>query len=120
MQPAMPPEINASRRSGWLCLTGLAAIVLALAMPGCSSCRVFGFLATFHAGNWGSYFEWTPMRGNLRFMVVCLGLCLVIDGAGLWLLRTRHTLLGNLVFVLYAVPLAGLAVGAYYFLKAVF
>jgi cytochrome c-type biogenesis protein CcmH/NrfF len=115
----MSAEQKSARGNWWLAALGLAVAVYAVIMPGSSQCRVFGFVQTFHQATWGEYLEWVPMRGNLRLILFCLGLWLLVDGVGLWLLRSRRNLLGTLVFLLYAPLLLGLATAAFFLLKSV-
>jgi hypothetical protein len=92
----------------------------ALFLPGSSHHTPLDFTATFQDARWGNCLEWQAIRSNVRIVLISVGLCLLLEGIGLWLLQKRRPRLGNFVFLLYAAPLAGLLLGGYYFLKAVF
>ncbi len=95
-------------------------VAVALLVPGSRPHNIFGFVTSFYDSSWGDYFEWRAARGSLRIILICFGLWLLIDGVGLWLLRSRRTWLGNLVIPLCALPMLGLAVGGFYLLKSLF
>ena len=116
----MQPEQKFARRYRWLWLAGLALIGVALFVPGSRHHKVFGFVSTFNDGAWDKFFEWSAARGDVRIILLCVGLFLLIDYVGLKLLWARRNGLGNLVFCLYPLPVIGLLVGGYYLLKSLF
>jgi len=115
----MDRERKIIKDSAVLCISGLCLLGFAMFAPDAAHQRGLGFIHFVRQISWHHRpFDWPVAWCSVKIILLSLGLGLLIESLGRWLMKLGHELIGFLVYFLHMVPMAGLLAGGYYLVKS--
>ena len=68
--------------------------------------------------SWHGPLDWEAAWCSVKIILLSLGLFLLIESCGTWLMKLGYVLMGVFVYLLHVVPFLGLLTGSYYLVKS--
>ena len=117
-QPVADRDRQILRQVRFLCLLGMALLVVVFGLPDNGSERNVSFFQVARESHWRQFLNLPAAWGSLKIILWSVGLSLFIESLGTLLAVRKRKNLALAVFLLQFLPLLGFLTGAYYFVKA--
>ncbi len=111
-------EQEIKRKAALFCAVGVCLLGFALFAPDPGQHPGLGFIQVARHTSWHRALDWEAAWCSLKIILLCLGLCLIIESLGTWLMKIGHVLMGVYIYLLHVVPVVGLIAGSYYLVKS--
>ena len=106
------------RHGGVFLLTGISLIGFAFCGPDAAGRRLGAFFQMAASAPWNQWFNWPAAWCSCTIILLSLGLFLVIEWLGTWLVVTGRRRLAWTAYALHLLPALGFLTGGYCLIKA--
>lgn len=111
-------EKEIKRKAVLFCLAGVCLLGFAWFAPDFGGHQGLSFIQVARHSSWHHVLDWEAAWCSLKIILLSLGVCLVIESLGTWLMKIGHVLMGVSTYLLHIVPVMGLLAGSYYLIKS--
>jgi len=113
----MNREQEIKRKAALFCAAGICLLGFALFAPDAGKHPGLSFIQVARHTSWHHPLDWEAAWCSLKIILLSLGVSLVIESLGTWLMKIGHVLMGVCTYLLHIVPVIGLLAGSYYLIK---